>query len=80
MGKKHPKNIQKMGYKPKALGYNAQQKVDDALMANSMAMQYAASVMTNDLSREGIYKAVGMVMKECAEVQKVLTEAKYLGK
>lgn len=80
MGKKYPKNIPIMGCKPRPLGNTARQKLDEALMANSMAMQHAASVMTNNLSAEGIYKAVGMVLKECAEVQKVLTEARYLGK
>ena len=69
-----------MASKPSPLGYTAKQMIDEALMANSVAMQHAASVMTNNLSMEGIYKAVGMVLKECAEVQRVLTETRYLGK
>lgn len=80
MGKKSGKKGREMASKPSPLGYNAKQMVDEALMANSMAMQYAGSIMTNDLTKEGIYKAVGMVLKECAEVQRVLTEVRYLGK
>ena len=79
MGGKRREKGKKMP-KPCPLGYTAKALIDEALMANSIAMQHAASVMTNDLSKEGIYKAVGMVMKECAEVQRVLTEARFLGK
>ena len=79
MGEKRREKGQKMP-KPSPLGYTAKALIDEALMANSVAMQHAASVMTNDLSSEGIYKAVGMVLKECAEVQRVLTEARFLGK
>jgi hypothetical protein len=80
MGSKLDKKGDRMGSKPRPLGYNAMQKIDEAQMAVTQSLYHASAVMTNDLTREGIYKAVGLVLKEAAEAQKVLTEIKYLGK
>ena len=80
MGKKSDKKGREMGSKPRPLGYNAMQIVDKATMANSMVMQYLASILTNDLTAEAILKAVGLAIKEASEVQKNLTDVRYLGK
>jgi hypothetical protein len=66
--------------KPRELGYKAQQQIDNALMAMSVLMRQAGEIMSHDLTREGIYKAVGLILKEGSEVLRILTEAKYLGK
>jgi len=80
MGKKSDKKGREMGSKPRELGYNAIQIIDMASMANSMVMQHLASILTNDLTAEAILKAVGLAIKEASEVQKNLTDVRYLGK
>lgn len=80
MSKQSSKNKRKMAYKAKPLGYNARQKVDEALMANSQAMMHLSAVLTNELTTVEVVKMIGIAIKESAEVQRVLTEVKYLDK
>ena len=77
--KKHEKGYA-MSAKPRPLGYTAGAMIDEARMANSMCIQYLSSVLTNDLTKEGIYKAVGLAIKEASEAQMKLTDAKYIGR
>lgn len=80
MGKQSTKNKRTMAYKAKPLGYDAKQLIDEVLMANSQVMMIAASVATNDLTKEGIYKAIALILKESAEIQRAANEVRYLGK
>lgn len=80
MGKKSGQKGHEMGSKPRALGYNATQMVDEAIMANQMCLNQLASVLTNNLSAEGILRAVVLAIKEASEVQGKLHQVRYLGK
>lgn len=80
MGKLRADKGRDMTTKSRGLGYNALQLIDTAQMANSQVMFHASSIVTNDLTKEGIYKVIALVLKESAEIQRALTEVKYIGK
>ena len=80
MGKHRAHKGQGVTTKSKGLGYNALQLLDAIQMANTQVMYHASAIATNDLTKEGIYKAIALILKEAAEVQRAATEIKYLGK
>lgn len=80
MGKKYPDSIPIMGYKPRALGNNAIGIVDDAIMANQMCLNELVKIINNDLTKEGVIRAVAVAIKEASEVQLNLSKVRYLGK
>ena len=80
MGKKHPNNIPNMGYKPRALGNDAKRLVDLAIMANQMCLNELVKIINNDLTKEGVIRAIAIAIKEASEVQCELSNIKYLGK
>ena len=80
MGKKYPNNIPNMGYKPRPLGNNAIGFTDNAIMANQMCLNELVKIINNDLTKEGIIRAVAVAIKEASEVQLNLSKIRYLGK
>ena len=80
MGKIRETIGSEMATKPKPLGYNAMEKVDNALMANAMLRQKLSAILTNELTTVEIVKLIGVAIHEAGEVQQELTELKYLGK
>lgn len=80
MSRKHPNNIPIMGYKPKALGNTATQIIDDAIMANQMCLNELTKILNNQLTTEGVLRAIGLAIAESSKVQGSLNKVRYLGK
>ena len=80
MGKKSGKYRAFMTSKPRPLGNNAIGIVDDAIMANQMCLNELVKIINNDLSKEGVIRAVAVAIKEASEVQLHLSKVRYLGK
>jgi D-ribose pyranose/furanose isomerase RbsD len=80
MSKKHPNNQPNMGYKPRPLGNTASGKLDLAIMANQMCLNELVKVISNDLTKEAVIRAIAIAIKEASEVQCELSNIKYLGK